>query len=116
VVLAALEELAAAGRGLLIGDGGPDGESSPAPSPIVPDGNPPSPLSLGAPAIASSDADSDGKFGLTDEEITRPTRRILADWLHGRIPMLGSNWSTRATLLLEAEAIQQAKFRSVKIG
>jgi hypothetical protein len=101
----ALEELAKAGRALLINDGGPDGEAGGVVEPASPNGDPPSHGSS-ASAIAKPDAERDGKFSLTDEEIARPTRRILADWLSGRTPMLASNWSRRAAQLLEANSTQ----------
>ena len=106
----ALAELAEAGRALLIDGGGPtDGKSGLPAAPIGPNDKPSGLKGPATSATAIPDVSGDGKFGLTDEEIERPTRRILADWLYGRIPMLTSNWPRRAGLLLEADGLRAAK-------
>lgn len=105
----ALAELAEAGRALLIDPEPGDEKYGSPPAPIAPNDNPSRLRGPASPAIAISDISGDGKFGLNDEEIARPTRRILADWLYGRIPMLAPNWPRRAGLLLEADGLRAAR-------
>lgn len=48
-------------------------------------------------------------FPRSNALLSQPTRQSLADWLHGRTPMLASNWSWRAALLLEVDALQSGR-------
>ncbi len=102
----ALNALAEEGRTLLKGNpDGLQGETILAPKP-----NPPKGLS-GAAAKAREafvvplHAGADGNFGLTDEEILRPSRETIINWLSGRTPMLASHWSRIAARMLEHEIV-----------
>jgi len=53
----------------------------------------PKPLRGGPELIVPAHPGDDGNFGLTDEEIMRPSRATIVNWLSGKTPMLASHWS-----------------------
>jgi hypothetical protein len=55
--------------------------------------------------VARIPAGEDGNFGLTDDEIVRPSRETIINWLSGRTPMLASHWSRIAAKLIENETV-----------
>ncbi len=53
-------------------------------------------------------AGEDGNFGLTDEEIMRPSRDTIVNWLSGKMPMLASHWSRIAARMLTEASTEAA--------
>jgi len=90
----ALRGLAEEGWALLKGLDGTSGtQTEPAPSPRPRSG----PAELVVPAHPSED----GNFGLSDDEITHPSRQTIINWLNGKTPMLASHWSRIAARMLQ---------------
>ncbi len=101
--VAALEGLAEEGQALLKGGSdGLQGEMIP-PSPKPPNGLSGAPAKARAAYVSTIPAGADGNFGLTDEEIMRPSRETIVNWLSGRMPMLASHWSKIAARMLDEE-------------
>jgi len=92
----ALLAMAEEGRSLLKPDGfdGVNAEPNPSPAPRPPQ-------SQGVELIVPTPAGDDGHFGLTDDEIARPSRETIIGWLRGGTPMLASSWSRIAADMLE---------------
>jgi len=103
----ALRALAEEGRALL--KGGSDGLQGE----VILQPNSPNDLS-GAAAkareayVARIPAGDDGNFGLTDDEIMRPSRETIIGWLKGRTPMLASHWSRIAGRMLTEKPTEAA--------
>jgi hypothetical protein len=59
----------------------------------------------GAELVVPTYAGDDGNFGLTDSEISRPSRERIIGWLSGRTPMLASHWSRIAAKMIMQDAL-----------
>jgi len=64
----------------------------------------PKPLRGGPELIVPAHPGDDGNFGLADEEIMRPSRQTIINWLSGKTPMLASHWSKIAARMLQDDA------------
>jgi len=89
----ALRGLAEEGAALLKRPDGSSSADEPTPSPR-------SPKSGCAELIVPAHPSEDGNFGLTVEEIMRPSRETIVNWLNGKTPMLASHWSRIAARML----------------
>jgi len=105
----ALDELVVAGAALMLQD--PRSPPAPLLAELSPPPKPPCPM--GDALTAPKAAGDDSNFGLTDAEITEPSRAVLLDWLAGRTPMLASHWSRCAAALLATDAARNAPLLAV---